>query len=61
MATYTFRCTQCKEEFDEEMDRKESRTPPCPECGSKKTRKVIQATPVIYKADGFTLKKDKGQ
>lgn len=53
MPTFTFKCTQCKEVFDDEMDRKENRTPPCPECGGK-TRKVITPHPVHYKGSGFT-------
>lgn len=59
MPTFTFKCYDCKEVFDEEMDRKEQRTPECPNCDSKNVRKVFEATPVIYNADGFTKRVDK--
>lgn len=59
MPTYIYHCPKCDDEFEEEMDSKEKKTPPCPDCGCKETRKVIKPTPVIYHADGFTLKKNK--
>jgi len=52
---FTFKCSKCSTEFEEEMDRNEKKAPACPDCGSKITRKVIKPHPVIFKGDGFTL------
>lgn len=58
MPTYTYRCTRCQEEFEEEMDKEAKKSPPCPECGSSKTRKIIQSHPVHFKGSGFTKSVD---
>ena len=54
MPTYSYKCLDCKEKFDEEMDKDSKRTPPCPNCDSKNTKKIITSHPVIFNGDGFT-------
>ena len=62
---YDFHCDVCSNEFEvfmtyDDVDqnlnpKKQNR---CPKCDSQRTRKILKSVAVIYKADGFTLKKN---
>ena len=68
MPYFDLRCDDCNNEFEtflpyDNLDNglKPKRVP-CPECHSKKTRKIIKrAVPVVYKTKGFTKKVEGGE
>lgn len=57
MVKYDFKCNNCDHIFEIESSYGKEVKPKCPECRSSKVRKVILATSVHYKGDGFTLSK----
>ncbi len=54
MVKYDFRCQGCGKIFEVESSYGEEIKPKCPECRSSKVRKIILATSIHYKGDGFT-------
>jgi putative FmdB family regulatory protein len=65
MPVYAFRCDVCQKEFDafltyDELDSGgNSKLQSCPKCDSYNVRRIIKiVVPVIYRGDGFTLKKE---
>lgn len=65
MPRYDYQCEDCLNEFEVEVvttSKFESRRvikPKCPICRSKKTRKLIRPTRVIYKTKGFYITDNK--
>ncbi len=50
MPLYEYRCTECNTDFEELVNvskaENENYAPPCPKCGSKKTRRILSAAAV---------------
>ena len=68
MPNYDMLCENCNNEFEKffSYDDLENELKPkpvaCPNCKSKKTRKIIKSSvPVIYKTRGFTKKVEGGE
>ena len=57
MRKYDYLCKVCKIEFELEHDIDDELEKRCPECWSTEVRKIIRASPLIFKGDGFTLSK----
>ena len=64
---YDYRCVECNTEYEVEvittstLEGRRNVSPKCPNCGKKKSRKIIRPTRVIFKGKGFyqTDKADK--
>ncbi len=55
MPMYEFQCTKCAKEFEALQSYKEP-NPPCPGCAGWDTRRLISATNVQFKGEGWTPK-----
>ncbi len=53
MPTFDFTCTACKTVFEKTVAFGSKTKPACPECGSKKTEKMISMPSVVFKGSGF--------
>lgn len=56
MISYTFKCKECGHMFESSQTMRDDSTPPCPECKSRDTRKVITGMQFILKCGGFASK-----
>lgn len=56
MTVYEYHCSNCKIDFEKEGKFGETqKTPKCPKCNStKEVRKIISASSIIFKGEGFT-------
>lgn len=59
--TYSFHCCSCNKDFDMSIAVREYATTVttlrCPYCNSSMLTRIYVPTVVIYKADGFTLRR----
>jgi len=53
--TYTYRCTQCKKEFEVEHSMTDDSLHRCPECRGVALKIVTSAAPVFFKGSGFYI------
>src|SRR5512140_1700404 len=53
MPVYTYRCTNCGVEFDQQQSFSEEPLIKCPECGKKTLKKVYQPVGIVFKGSGF--------
>lgn len=54
MARYDFECTKCKKKFLVEQSMSKKLPTDCPKCNGKGTlRQIYQATPILFKGEGF--------
>jgi len=60
MPTYTYRCSNCKHQFD--MVQKFSDPPieRCPNCRRKAVHKVLHSPPIQFKGSGWYITDSKG-
>lgn len=60
MARYDFKCTKCKKTFQIEQPMSEELPVDCPKCHAKASlRQIYQATPILFKGEGFYCKDSK--
>jgi putative FmdB family regulatory protein len=60
MARYDFRCIKCKKKLQIEQPMKDKLPTDCPKCLGKGTlRQSYQATPILFKGEGFYCKDSK--
>lgn len=60
MARYDFKCTKCKKVFQIEQPMRDQLPTDCPICYEKGTlRQIYQATPILFKGEGFYCKDSK--
>ena len=57
MRRYDYRCGECGKEFELEHELNDTSKHRGPKCKSTKIRKIIRASPLIFRGDGFTLSK----
>jgi putative FmdB family regulatory protein len=53
MPIYTYRCTSCGIQFDEQQKFTDAPLTRCPECSKKTLRKVFQPVGIVFKGSGF--------
>jgi putative FmdB family regulatory protein len=53
MPKFDFQCQACKHVFEHSRPFGSKDTPPCPECKSPKTQKLIATPAIHFKGDGF--------
>lgn len=53
MPTFDFTCTACKSVFEKTLSFGVKTKPACPECGSKKTEKMLSMPGIVFKGSGF--------
>ncbi len=53
MPTFDFTCTACKSVFEKTLPFGSKGKLACPECGSKKTEKMISMPSIAFKGSGF--------
>ena len=53
MPTFDFQCTKCQKVFEFNRPFGSSVSPKCPECGSKKTEKLLSPPAIVFKGDGW--------
>ena len=55
--TYEYICGDCPHKWDATYQMPGPEHPPCPQCGSENTGKVISAPTVVLRGDGWTTRK----
>ncbi len=53
MPVYTYRCTNCGVQFDQQQSFSDEPLTRCPECGKKTLKKVYQPVGIVFKGSGF--------
>ena len=53
MPLYAYKCDNCGVQFDKLQKFTDKPIKRCPECGKSKTRRVIQASGIIFKGSGW--------
>jgi putative FmdB family regulatory protein len=53
MPLFDFQCQKCSHTFEFNRPFGSKKVPPCPECGSKKTEKLISPPAIHFKGSGF--------
>ena len=53
MPLFDFQCQKCNHMFEFNRPFGSKEVPPCPECGSKKTEKLISPPAIHFKGSGF--------
>jgi putative FmdB family regulatory protein len=53
MPLYTYHCNNCGVQFDQQQKFTDPSLTICPECGSKKLRKVYSPVGIVFKGSGF--------
>lgn len=53
MPTFDFTCTACNTIFEKTLSFGVKTKPACPQCGSKKTEKMLSMPSVVFKGSGF--------
>ena len=53
MPIYTYRCSDCGFQFDQQQKFSDSPLTRCPECGKKALHKVYQPVGIVFKGSGF--------
>ena len=53
MPVYTYRCTNCGVQFDQQQSFSDQPLTRCPECGKKTLKKVYQPVGIVFKGSGF--------
>ena len=60
MATYSFKCPSCSQQFDKTMKMDDSSTPNCPYCNEGNLKKIFYSPGLSFKGKGF-YSTDKGK
>lgn len=53
MPIYTYRCTSCGVQFDQQQKFSDPPLTRCPECSKKTLQKVFQPVGIVFKGSGF--------
>jgi putative FmdB family regulatory protein len=53
MPIYTYRCTSCGVQFDQQQKFTDQPLTRCPECSKKTLQKVFQPVGIVFKGSGF--------
>jgi putative FmdB family regulatory protein len=53
MPIYTYRCTNCGVQFEQQQKFDEQPLTRCPECSKKTLRKIYQPVGIVFKGSGF--------
>ncbi len=53
MPIYTYRCSNCGVQFDQQQSFSDQPLTRCPECGKKALKKVYQPVGIVFKGSGF--------
>ncbi len=53
MPIYTYRCSDCGFQFDQQQKFSDQQLIRCPECGKKALHKVYQPVGIVFKGSGF--------
>jgi putative FmdB family regulatory protein len=53
MPIYTYRCSSCGVQFDQQQKFSDSPLTRCPECNKKSLLKVYQPVGIVFKGSGF--------
>jgi putative FmdB family regulatory protein len=53
MPVYTYRCTSCGVQFDQQQKFSDPPLTRCPECSKKTLQKVFQPVGIVFKGSGF--------
>jgi putative FmdB family regulatory protein len=53
MPIYTYRCTSCGVQFDQQQKFSDTPLTRCPECSKKTLQKVFQPVGIVFKGSGF--------
>lgn len=53
MPIYTYRCTNCGVQFEQQQKFDEQPLVRCPECSKKTLRKIYQPVGIVFKGSGF--------
>jgi putative FmdB family regulatory protein len=53
MPIYTYRCTSCGVQFDQQQKFSDPPLTRCPECSKKTLHKVYQPVGIVFKGSGF--------
>ena len=53
MPIYTYRCSDCGFQFDQQQKFTDPQLTRCPECGKKALHKVFQPVGIVFKGSGF--------
>ncbi len=53
MPVYTYRCSNCGVQFDQQQSFSDQPLTRCPECGKKTLKKVYQPVGIVFKGSGF--------
>ncbi len=53
MPIYTYRCSNCGIQFDQQQSFSDQPLVRCPECGKKSLKKVYQPVGIVFKGSGF--------
>src|SRR5207253_11074219 len=55
MPTYAYECTNCGEQFERVQKFTDPAVTRCPNCKKNKVRRVIQASPLVFKGSGWYI------
>jgi putative FmdB family regulatory protein len=55
MPTYAYECSNCGEQFERVQKFTDPPVTKCPNCKKNKVRRVIQASPVVFKGSGWYI------
>jgi putative FmdB family regulatory protein len=55
MPTYAYECSNCGEQFERVQKFTDEPITRCPNCKKNKVRRVLQATPVVFKGSGWYI------
>src|SRR5690242_16541350 len=55
MPTYAYECTNCGHQFERVQKFTDDPVTRCPNCKKNKVRRVIQASPVVFKGSGWYI------
>ena len=53
MPIYTYRCTNCGVQFEQQQKFEDSPLTRCPECSKKTLRKIYRPVGIVFKGSGF--------
>ena len=55
MPTYAYECSNCGEQFERVQKFTDPPVTRCPNCKKNKVRRVVQATPIVFKGSGWYI------